>query len=114
MKDKTDKKERRTKKSLIINAIGFSAILILGFEESSIFVNIFISLFVVANLLMFILWEKLKENMRIPINLLAAVVAFVTAYDYYSKDSHYVYIIWFILGIINIVYIFIKKDKEKI
>jgi len=114
MKDKTIKKERRTKKSLIINAIGFSAILILGFEESSIFVNIFISLFVVANLLMFILWEKLKENMRIPINLLAAVVAFVTAYDYYSKDSRYVYIIWFILGIINIVYIFIKKGKEKI
>lgn len=111
MKENAYKKERRTKKSLIINAIGFSAILFLGFEESSLFVNIFISLFVVANLLMFFLWEKFKKKHRIPLNLLGAIMAFVTAYDYYSKDSRYVYLIWCVLGIINI--IFIRKGNSK-
>lgn len=113
MKEKTNKKEQRTRKSLIINAIGFSAILLLGFEESSLFVNIFIFLFIVANLSIFFLWKKLKQNIQIPLNLLAAIVAFVTAYDYYSKDSRYVYLIWCVLGIVNIAFIFIRNGKNK-
>ncbi len=111
--NKNKKKERNPRKVLIINAVGFSAILLLGFEESNLFVNLFISIFVFANLMLFFLREKLKKNINFQINLLAALVAFVTAYDYYSKDSRYVYLIWFLMGCVYIVLAFIRKGKEK-
>jgi 4-hydroxybenzoate polyprenyltransferase len=113
MNEKAKKQERKTRKTLIINAVGFSVILLLGFEESNLLVNIFISLFVLANFLLYFFGKKLKKNIYFQVNLLAVLVAFVTAYDYYSKDSHYVWMIWLVLGCVYIVLAFIRRGKEK-
>jgi len=112
--DINKRKEQNTKKILIINAIGFLAILILGFDESSLFVNIFIALFVITNLVLFFLWKKITKTIYFKINLLTALVALITAYDYYSKNSHYVYLIWLLIGFVNIIIAFVRKGKEKI
>lgn len=112
MNEKAKKLERKTRKTLIINAVGFFVILLLGFEESNLFVNIFISIFVCANVVLLFLWEKLNKNIYFQVNLLAALVAFVTAYDYYSKDSRYVWLIWLVLGCVYIVLAFIRRGKE--
>ncbi|MBL7095875.1 CRISPR-associated endonuclease Cas2 [candidate division KSB1 bacterium] len=37
------------------------------------------------------------------------MVAFVTGYDYYSKGSNYVYMVWFFIGCVYIAMAFFKK-----
>lgn len=109
--EKKQEKERKNKRMLLINVVGFSAILLFSFDESSLSVQILISLFVIASLLIYFLWNKVGKNVEFQINLLAAFIAFVTGYDYYSKGSQSVYLIWFLLGCVYLIIGIVKKRK---
>lgn len=112
-KAKAAKKEHRNKKILIINVVGFSALLIAGIDESSLFIQVLISLFILGNLLLLLHWEEMKKNVEFPLNLLTAFIAFVTGYDYYSRGSQQVYLAWFLIGCFYIILALIKRRKER-
>lgn len=111
--DKKAKTLKSNKIMLLINAVGFSAILLTGFEESSLFVIIFDALFVLTNLLLFFFLRKFERDMNLLVSLLTAAMAFVTAYDYYTHDSETVYFIFILLGLANIAVGLFKNRERK-
>ncbi|MCD6177322.1 MAG: hypothetical protein J7K29_05755 [Candidatus Cloacimonetes bacterium] len=113
---KTDQNERelkRNKKILLINAFGFSAILLLSIKEASMFLIIFNLLFVFTNLLLYIFLKKFKNNISFYIRILTSIVAFVTAYDFYKQGSEIITYIWFLIGLVSLVVGFFKTWKKK-
>ena len=107
------KKEKRNKRILLVNAFGFFAILLLSLEENSILITVLISVIILANILLLILWGKIKKNYEFQIFSLNACVAIITGYEFYSKGSKQVYIIWFLLGGFYFVLAFVKWYKFK-
>jgi len=111
--DKSEKKEKGNKNILIVNAIGFAVILLASLDESNLFILIYISLFVLANISLYILWDKVKRNIDFQINLVTAIISFVTAYDFYSKGSKYAYIAWILIGFIYVTVAISRKYWKK-
>jgi membrane protease YdiL (CAAX protease family) len=111
--DKSEKREKGNKKILIINAIGFAVLLLASLDESNLFILILISLFVLANISLYLLWDKVKRNIDFQINLITAIISFATAYDFYSKGSKYVYIAWILIGFIYLFVAIARKYWKK-
>jgi len=111
--DRNEREIRRNKKILIFNAVGFSAILLSNIKESSLFLIIFNSLFVLTNLLLYIYLKKFEQNIRFHVSLLTSIVAFVTAYGYYKQGSENIYYIWILIGLVSIVVGFFRSRKKK-
>lgn len=107
------KKEKGSKKILIINAIGFSIILLASINESSLFVLLSTSLFVLANVILYLFWERVKINIDFQINIITSIISFVTAYDYYLKVSKHVYIGWILIGFIYLIVAIARKYWKK-
>jgi len=107
------RRNRDPRKALLINAVGFAAILMLDFQEAYLFVNIALAFFIGANMILFILWPRLRRDISFPMGLLAAAVALVTGYDYYTRGSRQVYLIWFGLGCVMLIQAFLKKRRSR-
>lgn len=111
--EKKEKSNKKNKKILLVNAIGFSVIFFVSFEESTLFIVIFYLLFVLANLLLLIFLKKIERSMALLINLLSAVAAFVTAYDWRINGSETAYYFMIGIGFLYIVIGFFKNRKAE-
>lgn len=110
---KNNKELRKSKKILLINAVGFSVLLIFSISEAGILVIIFDFLFVLTNLLLYFFLKRFKKNIRFYIGLLTSFVAFVTAYDYYKQGSKNIYFCWILIGLISFAVALFKKRKAR-
>jgi hypothetical protein len=108
-----ERNKNRVKKQLLVNSIGFLIILLVSFEESTLLIQLLISIYVVASIILYFLFDKIKRSIEFPVNMLSAFVAFVTGYQYFSQGSKYVYLAWFLIGCFYIILGFIKKNKAK-
>lgn len=104
---------KKNKKILLINAVGFSALLISSIGEAGTLVIVFNILFVLTNLLLYIRLKKFEQNIRFYIGSLTSLVAFVTAYDYYKQGSENIYLCWILIGVVSAVVAFFKRWKRK-
>ncbi len=111
--DKKERSERRTKRMLLINAVGFLAILLASLEESTLVIQILIGVYILISLSLFFLFERIKQAIDFPANILSAFVAFVTGYDYYSRGSEYAYMAWLLIGFIYIGVAFVRILRKQ-
>jgi hypothetical protein len=107
------KKERNPRRPILLNAIGFAAVLMLDFHENYWFVNIFLGLFITASIVLYILWPRLGRGLSLPMDLLAATVALVTGYDYFMRGSRHVYKIWFALGCAMLIIAIVRERRRR-
>jgi hypothetical protein len=92
----------KIKKTLIINTLGILIILFLSdIPESHVIVfYLFNILFIIINLSLLIFMDRLSSKINFVVLLLASVIAFFTAYDYYMQGSQTVYLFWILFGFI--------------
>lgn len=110
---KNNKELKKSKKILLINAAGFSVLLVSSIGEASTLVITFDIFFVLTNLLLYIYLKKFEQNIRLYIGLLTSLVAFVTAYDYYKQGSENIYFCWILIGVISLVVAFFKRRRSE-
>ncbi|NOY23901.1 MAG: CPBP family intramembrane metalloprotease [Acidobacteria bacterium] len=103
----------RTKRLLLVNAAGFLVVLLASFNESTLFIQIMIGIYILVSLILFFLFERIKQIIDFPANMLSAFVAFVTGYDYYSRGSEYAYMAWLLIGFIYILFAFVKNRRRR-
>ena len=111
--DQNGKELMRNKRILLINAFGYSSILLFSIEEAGMFLIIFNSLFVFTNLLLYIFLKKFKHNISFYVSLLTSIVAFVNAYDFYKQGSETIPYIWFLIGLVSLAVGLFKNRKKK-
>jgi len=87
------------KKVILLNAVGFSVVLFMSLNESHLYVQLLLSLYVLINILIFIFWRKIQSDLDMLIYSLNAFISFVTSFDYRINNSKYVYIIYFLIGL---------------
>jgi asparagine N-glycosylation enzyme membrane subunit Stt3 len=112
----SDKKKNRTKSNkiiLLLNAGLFSSILLTSYNETDLIIALFYIVFVIVNIFLFVFYSKFRKSIKLYINIINAIIAFITSYDLFMQGSQTVYFIWIILGISNLVIIFLSISKKK-
>jgi hypothetical protein len=110
------RKDTITRRSLLFNSIGFSVVLFASINECNMIVLVFLSIYILTNVLLYCIWERVKDSLDYKVHFMSAVMAFVNSYDTYSRGSRQVYIAWVILGlafiILAMIY-YLKKVKRR-
>ena len=105
--------EKSKKRMLLINAMAFLAILLASLDESTLFIQVMIGIYIFTSLILFFLFERVKRTIDFSANILSAFVAFITGYDYYSRGSKHVYMAWLLIGCIYSLLAFVLSRRKK-
>jgi len=113
----SERRQRRNsgkinKRVILLNAAGFSLVLYLSLEESHLYIQILLFLYILVNCFLFLFWKKIQKDMDLLIFSSNAFISFVTSFDYYSHGSRYVYIIYFLIGLFFFIQALLKVLKK--
>ena len=112
----SDKKKNRTKSNkiiLLLNAGLFSSILLTSYNETDLIIALFYIVFIIINIFLFVFYSEYSKSIKLYINVINAIIAFVTSYDLFMQGSQTVYFIWIIIGFTNLVITFLSISKKK-
>ena len=115
---KEEKDKKRNKRQLLLTSIGYLVLLLFSLKESTLLIHIIIGTYILINLILYFLFDKIKRRIQFPVNILSALVSFVNGYEYYLRGSKYVYLVWILIGCAFVSIAFIKRksltsDKQK-
>lgn len=100
------------KRILLLNTLGFSIVLLTSLSESVLIVKLLLLLYVIVNLVLYLIWHKIKRNLDALIFALNAFISYITSYDYLYHGSRYVYFIYYLIGMFFTLQLFIVIFKR--